>query len=153
MSADRHGLLLGLGRLVTVATFCLMYASTFWLYRLSVALVAQALGILGLLGLAASESEPGLLASLAGLSVLVGYNYYAGLYYSTTGSAVDRQATGGGIHEATLAAWPDGRFVMRRLGWILMVPPVRHSCLQPQLLPGWLHCVSCCTGGKLGRGT
>lgn len=103
LSAGQQGLMLGLGRLATVATFFAMYATTFWVHRFGVAVIAQALGIVGLLGLVIAVSGPGLVASLSALSILVGYNYYAGLYYSTSGSAADRQATGGGTHEATLA--------------------------------------------------
>lgn len=101
--AGEHGMLLGLSRMVGLSTFCLMYLSTFWLHRFSVALVSQALGILGLVGLATAQSQLSLLLGLAGLSVLVGYNYYAGLYYSTAGRPDEQKSSGGGIHEATLA--------------------------------------------------
>jgi predicted MFS family arabinose efflux permease len=38
-----------------------------------------------------------------GLGLLGGYNYFASLYYSTTGSKSHRKGLASGIHEATLS--------------------------------------------------
>jgi MFS family permease len=101
--AEGHGSLLAVGRLFAIATYCLLHASTFWHHRFTVALAAQALGVLGMLVLATAETTSGLTAGLASLSVLLGYNYFASLYYSTTGSADHRKGAASGVHEATLA--------------------------------------------------
>jgi MFS family permease len=103
VSPETHGAVLAVGRLFAIGTYCLMHASHFWLYRFSLALAAQLLGVLGLLGLAAATTAGGLMAGLASLSILLGYNYFSSLYYSTTGSADHRKGSAGGVHEATLA--------------------------------------------------
>jgi hypothetical protein len=100
---EEHGTLLAAGRLFSIGTYCLMHASHVWLYRFSLALAAQLLGVLGLLGLTVATTATGLSAGLASLSVLLGFNYFSSLYYSTTGSADHRKGSSGGIHEATLA--------------------------------------------------
>jgi len=45
-----------------------------------------------------------LLVGLAMFGQLVGYNYFAGIFYSTTGSKPEGRALAAGLHEATLAA-------------------------------------------------
>jgi hypothetical protein len=44
-----------------------------------------------------------LLAGVTLLGQLVRYNYFSGLFYSTTGNPDERRALAAGIHEATLA--------------------------------------------------
>lgn len=104
VTARQHGWLLACSRGVVIATYVLMHKSQRWHYRFSAALASQALAAVGLLFLADAESALGLLAGLVLLGQLMGYNYFAGLYYSTAGSAHVGRAFAAGMHEATLAA-------------------------------------------------
>ena len=104
ISPESHGVLLAGWRAVIILTYLLMHRVTFWHYRLRTALVSQALGALGLVVIARANSPQSLLLGLALLGQQVGYNYFAGLFYSTAGSAHNRRALAAGIHEATLAA-------------------------------------------------
>ena len=101
---ESHGQLLAGWRAVIILTYLLMHQMTFWHYRLRPALAAQALGALGLVVISRANSSLILMIGLALLGQLVGYNYFAGLFYSTAGSAHNRRALAAGIHEATLAA-------------------------------------------------
>ena len=101
--ADQHGMMLAIGRTVSIGTFVSMHASSFWHHRLSISLATQFLGIAGLLGMAYSTTLLGVTIGLASLSALLGYNYFSSLYYSNTGSADHRKGTASGIHEATFA--------------------------------------------------
>jgi len=71
---------------------------------MAAAMGSQLLAVAGLMIIAAASSAAGLLLGLALLGQLVGYNYFAGLYYSTAGSSREGRALAAGIHEATLAA-------------------------------------------------
>ncbi len=53
--------------------------------------------------LASAHSRLGVIVGLVGLAQLVGYNYFASLYYSTTGVTEERRGTASGIHEFTLS--------------------------------------------------
>lgn len=102
--AESHGQLLAVWRAVIIATYLAMHGSDFWQFRFGVSLVSQLLAAAGLLAIASAESAPMLLAGLALLGQLVGFNYFSGLYYSTAGSRPEGRALAAGIHEATLAA-------------------------------------------------
>lgn len=104
VSARRHGWLLACSRGVVIVTYLLLHKSHRWHYRFSAALASQALAAAGLLLMARAESGLGLLAGLMLLGQLLGYNYFAGLYYSTAGSAHVGRVFAAGMHEATLAA-------------------------------------------------
>jgi MFS family permease len=98
-----HGTLLASWRGVIVGTYLLMHYTAHWHYRFSTALGSQLLAACGLLVIAQSDSGVSLLAGLALLGQLVGYNYFSGLFYSTAGSSDERRALAAGLHEATLA--------------------------------------------------
>lgn len=101
---ELHGQLLAGWRSVIILTYLLMHRLTFWHYRLRTALISQALGAVGLVVISQANSPTTLLIGLALLGQLVGYNYFAGLFYSTAGSTENKRALAAGIHEATLAA-------------------------------------------------
>jgi MFS family permease len=101
--AQRHGTMLVAVRTVVIIIYLLMHTTRFWHHRFSTALTAQAAAVAGLLVLSLASTQAGLLAGLAGLGLLVGYNYFASLYYSTTGSGAENKGAASGIHEATLA--------------------------------------------------
>lgn len=103
VSSDHHGLMLAIMRCVVIAMYVLMYATRFWHHRLSTSLLAQCCGVAGMLLIATAQSATMLTVGLIMMGMLGGYNYFASLYYSTTGTQHDQRGAAGGIHEATLA--------------------------------------------------
>lgn len=101
--SEDHGRILALWRIVVIATYALMYVSSFWHYRFSTSIVSQLAAAGGLVVISQAQSERMLMVGLAMLGQLVGYNYFSGLFYSTAGSPPAKRALAAGIHEATLA--------------------------------------------------
>jgi uncharacterized membrane protein YoaK (UPF0700 family) len=101
--ADHHGVILAGWRSVIVMTYLVLHRFSFWQFRMSVSVASQLLAFCGLLLIAAADNLVVLSVGLAMLGQLVGYNYFAGLFYSTVGSKKQQRATAAGIHEATLA--------------------------------------------------
>jgi MFS family permease len=101
--ADNHGVMLAVMRGVTIGMYVVMYRTSFWHHRFSVALVSQAVAAAGLVTIAFAQTPVGLMLGMLGLAQLLGYNYFAGLYYSTSGTADDARGSASGMHEATLA--------------------------------------------------
>ncbi len=101
--SDDHGLYLGVGRIVTIATYLLMFRFGFWRMRLSTAIMSQAIAAAGMIAIALARHGAWLLVGVIGVAHMMGYNYFAGMYYATRGS-VD-QTRGGfvGMHEASIA--------------------------------------------------
>ena len=102
VSSGRHGMMLVLIRLVAMSAYLVMYRSAFWHYRFSVSLVVQAVAVAGLVMITVASNQLMLLAGLAAIGLLVGHNYFASLYYSTSGATEERIGAASGIHEATL---------------------------------------------------
>lgn len=98
-----HGRILAVWRGVVIATYTLMYASSFWHFRFGTSIVSQLLAAGGLVVISQAQSETMLMVGLTMLGQLVGYNYFSGLFYSTAGSPPAKRALAAGIHEATLA--------------------------------------------------
>jgi len=104
ISPDEHGFMLAFWRCVIIATYLAMHFGGGWQYRFSISVTSQILGAIGLLLIGQAESGIMLLAGLALLGQLVGFNYFSSLFYSTAGAAQESRAMAAGIHEATLAA-------------------------------------------------
>lgn len=103
ISPPLHGAIMALNRTVVIATYFLMYRSSFWHFRLSTAFASQVLAMVGL-GMVGFSSSIALVAVgviLAG--VMLGYNYFASIYYSTVAFSAGRKGSASGIHEASLA--------------------------------------------------
>lgn len=98
-----HGGLLALNRVIVVITYLFMHRVPFWHHRFSTAALSQIVAAASLLVLASAHSRLGLIVGLVGLAQLVGYNYFASLYYSTTGVTEKRRGSASGMHEFTLA--------------------------------------------------
>jgi predicted MFS family arabinose efflux permease len=98
-----HGAMLAGNRLAAVATYVLMYRFPFWQYRLWTALVPQLCAMAGLLLIAFGHSVAILAAGLVLAAFMLGYNYFAGIYYSTVAFGSERKGMASGMHEATLA--------------------------------------------------
>jgi MFS family permease len=101
--ADRHGVVLATWRSVIIATYVVMHRFPFWHYQMQTASASQLLAVAGLVLVGSAESAVMLLAGLALMGQLVGFNYFSGLFYSTVGSSEKKRALAAGIHEATLA--------------------------------------------------
>lgn len=101
--SELHGTIVVAMRVAVIGVYLLMYRSQFWHYRFSVPLVAQASGLAGLGVLLVARGPMGLIVGLMGLAVLLGYNYFAGLYYSTTSRGDEQRGAVSGMHEGTLA--------------------------------------------------
>ena len=71
-------------------------------YRFGATVAAQIVGLGGLLLLIRATTQTGLTVGLVGLGLLLGFNYFASLYYSTTSSHDQNKGLASGIHEATL---------------------------------------------------
>ena len=103
VSPSTHGAALAIGRAVVMSIYCMMYFNTHWQFRFRYSLIAQVAGCAGLLGLCLSSSAVGLTISIGGLSTLLGYNYFASLFYNAKGAADDRKGRAFGVNEAFLA--------------------------------------------------
>jgi predicted MFS family arabinose efflux permease len=103
ISPPVHGVMLAFNRVVVVATYVLMHRFTFWHYRFWTAVATQMCAVLGLLlvGFGNSVAVMALGFGLAGL--MLGYNYFAGLYYSMLGFGARTKGVASGVHEGTLA--------------------------------------------------
>lgn len=97
-----HGAVLAVGRVVVMSTYCLMYLFPGWHYRFGLACIAQAIGAAGLIVISLADTALGLSCGVAALSALMGYNYFAGLFYSGTGNAPKRKGLAFGLNEASL---------------------------------------------------
>ena len=98
----QHGTILAVMRGVIIIVYFLLHFTRFWQGRFAFPLIAQAVAVAGLVFLFTARALPGLLTGLIGLAVLVGYNYFAGLYYSNAGSLSGNRGRTSGLHEGTL---------------------------------------------------
>ncbi len=103
ISPPVHGLMLALNRLGVIGTYVLMYRFAFWRYRLWTAVASQLLAMAGLSLLGFAGSAPVLTLGLVLTALMLGYNYFASIYYSTMAFGTERKGAASGMHEATLA--------------------------------------------------
>ena len=99
--SGQHGTILALMRASIVATYLLVHHSRFWQYKFYPALIAQALAVGGLAVLSLARSVVALGVGLFAIAILVGYNYFASLYYSSASGGDERRGLASGVHEAT----------------------------------------------------
>ncbi|MBI82817.1 MAG: hypothetical protein CMJ81_06450 [Planctomycetaceae bacterium] len=102
ISADRHGLILASGRMIVMSTYLLLHLTSFWQHKFRISGYAQALGAVGLIILSLAHSSFGLVLGLAALSTMMGYNYFASLFYNATGSSHQHKGRAFGLNEASL---------------------------------------------------
>lgn len=102
ISADRHGLILASGRMVVMGTYLLLHLTSFWHHEFRITGCAQAVGAVGLIILSLADSSLELAVGLAALSTMMGYNYFASLFYNATGSSHQRKGRAFGLNEASL---------------------------------------------------
>jgi len=101
---NRHGMIFASSRFVVIGVYLLMFASRFWHYRFLTTVGVHVVGVGGLLVLVFANGAWGLLLGLVGLSVILGHNYFASLYYSATRGGDEARGSAMGLHEATLSA-------------------------------------------------
>ena len=101
--ADAHGGMLAIGRAVAISTFCTMFFFPAWKFRFRFAAATQLCGAIGLLLLATATNAAGLAAGIVCLSLLMGYNYFASLFYNAVGEPQRRKGRAFGRNEAWLA--------------------------------------------------
>lgn len=102
IAADNHGWLVMFCRGCVLLTYVLLYRLVFWHYRFYFPILTQLLAVAGLVIVVLAHSIWQIGLGLAALGVLVGYNYFASLYYSMAGGGPKRQGLASGIHEASL---------------------------------------------------
>ncbi len=103
ISPPVHGVMLALNRMGVIGTYVLMYRFTFWRYRLWTAVASQLLAMAGLALLGFAGSVPVLTLGLVLTALMLGYNYFASIYYSTVAFGTERKGAASGMHEASLA--------------------------------------------------
>lgn len=102
--ASTHGVLLAGMRMVVIATYLSLHITTYWRYRLYPLIGVQTVGILGLVVLTQASTAVGVAFGLASLALLIGYNYFVGLYYGNEKPSRRGRGFASGMHQGTLAA-------------------------------------------------
>jgi predicted MFS family arabinose efflux permease len=117
-----HGAMLAMMRAVVIGTYLIMHHAAFWRHRFSATTAAQVVGLVGLSLLICTATQTGLTLGLCALGFLLGFNYFASLYYSTTSSHERTIGLAGGIHEATLGLGIAGGSLIGGLAGAAMGP-------------------------------
>lgn len=100
--ADVHGAILSAFRVVTIAIYILLHKTKFWHRRFTSSVSVQIVAIGGLMLIVVSRTPAHLLAGVCAVALLIGYNYFSGIYYGNAGLRDDRRGFATGMHEATL---------------------------------------------------
>lgn len=132
MTPGLQGKMFALCRVVVIVTYLIMYASHKWHFRFVGVLASQTLAIAGLFLLANANGQKDLFLGTSALAVLLGYNYFAGLYYSVAYSTTECRGRWCGIHEATLGIGLTLGSVLG--GWIGIYDGVRASFVLAALV-------------------
>ncbi len=103
ISAPVHGGMLATLRVTIVCVYLSMHWTSFWRYRLPPAVFMQIAAIGGLLLLSRGTGALALLPGLVLVGCMMGYSYFSGIFYSTTGLGPRRLGLASGLHEAALA--------------------------------------------------
>jgi len=118
--SEHHGAMLATMRITIMACYVLLHWSSFWHHRFAVTLGFRILAILGLAVMSLSVNAPMLVLGMSALACMLGFNYFAGVYYSTTGTTDGARGRACGIMEATLATgMASGAIIGGSLGEII----------------------------------
>lgn len=101
--APVHGAMIMSVRVSVIAVYFLLHFTGFWRYRLTPAMIAQLAAVAGLGLLGTASGTPALTAGVMLIGVMMGYNYFTSIFYSTTGFDEHRRGLATGLHEVTLA--------------------------------------------------
>ena len=102
--SERHGAMLAIMRITIMGSYILMHYSSFWHHRFSVTIGFRVLAILGLVAISFSVNMLMLILGMCALGCMLGFNYFAGVYYSTAGTADRGRGLACGMMEASIAA-------------------------------------------------
>jgi len=89
-------------RVMVIVVYLVLHSTRFWHYRFGVNLVVLACAVGGLSAISFAEGPLGLYVGVFGIAVLIGFVYFSGIYYGSTGHGDDQRGFAGGMHEATL---------------------------------------------------
>ena len=96
ISSLTHGVLLALMRISVIASFTMMYFTSFWHYEFRWAVGARILTLIGVAILCLAVTALGILAGFVAIALAQGFNYFSNVCYSTSGSRQhDRGRTAG----------------------------------------------------------
>jgi len=113
--AQEHGVVLGVGRAAVMGIYGLMHLAPIWHHRFRYSVVAQLLGLAGILLVCVSHVAAALALGVVLLSVLLGYNYFASLFYNRTGHDDRHKGAAFGLNEAFLSLGAAGGSLLG--GW------------------------------------
>ena len=97
-----HGAILAFMRLITILVYFVLHFTRFWHYRASVTAGVQIVAAVGLMVIFFADGVAALLVGVTCVALLFGFNYFAGIYYGSTGHAENRRGFASGMHEASL---------------------------------------------------
>ena len=113
--AQDHGVVLGVGRAAVMGVYCLMHVVPAWHHRFRYSAMAQLLGLGGMVLVCVGRTSVALALGVVLLSVLLGYNYFASLYYNRVGHDDRRKGAAFGLNEAFLSLGAGGGSLLG--GW------------------------------------
>jgi len=113
--AEEHGMVLGVGRATVMCVYLLMHAVPIWHHRFRFSVAAQLLGLAGMLMVCVGDRSAAMAMGVVLLSVLLGYNYFASLYYNRSGHVEGGKGAAFGLNEAFLSMGAGGGSLLG--GW------------------------------------
>ena len=113
--AEKHGVVLGVGRAAVIGVYGLMHVVPAWHHRFRYSVLAQLLGLSGMILVCVGRQPASLACGVVMLSVLLAYNYFASLFYNRTGHDDRRKGAAFGINEAFLSLGASGGALLG--GW------------------------------------
>jgi len=113
--AEEHGVVLGVGRATVMGVYLLMHLVPVWHYRFGYSVAAQVLGLGGMLLVCVGNHAAALATGVVLLSVLLGYNYFASLFYNRSGHGEAGKGAAFGLNEAFLSLGAGGGSLLG--GW------------------------------------
>ncbi|MBQ16628.1 MAG: hypothetical protein CMJ65_05835 [Planctomycetaceae bacterium] len=113
--ADNHGVVLGVGRATVMAVYILMHVATEWQHRFRFSVIVQLLGLLGMVLVYVSSTAVALATGVVLLSLLLGYNYFASLFYNREANDDRQKGKAFGLNEAFLGLGAAGGALLG--GW------------------------------------
>jgi predicted MFS family arabinose efflux permease len=113
--AEQHGVVLGVGRAAVIGIYALMHVVPAWHHRFRYSVLAQLLGLSGMILVCVGRQPAALACGVVMLSVLLAYNYFASLFYNRTGHDDRRKGAAFGLNEAFLSLGASGGSLLG--GW------------------------------------
>lgn len=99
---NQHGAILAMMRVVVICVYLVLHHTDFWKYRYVSTLAVQTVAIGGLFVLYFAQEPISLYLGVGGLAILIGFDYFSGIYYSNAGHHDEQRGFASGMHEASL---------------------------------------------------